>query len=262
MRSNHFAGLILGLAILISSWNIPDNKWLVKEYEHYTLMYTSADESNIDDYNKLLVSGISSAASFFKSSFTKKFTIIIHPGRNSLDSTWQTEWKMPEFKSECWMVASGMATRLDMISPVLWEKEACEHNYSDKKSTQQLITHEMVHVYHGQANKSPDFSNVEGIDWFVEGLATFVSGQCNSNRIATIKEAINGGQVPKGLDNFWTGKLKYGLSGSMVMFIENKFGRTKLKELLPLTKKSEILSSLQTTEPELLNEWEKYIRNL
>jgi hypothetical protein len=44
------------------------------------------------------------------------------------------------------------------------------------------------------------------------------------------------------------------------MFIEHKYGRIKLKELLPLTKKSEILSSLKTTGPELLNEWEKYIR--
>jgi len=120
----------------------------------------------------------------------------------------------------------------------------------------------LVHVYHGQLNKTPDFSNVEGIDWFVEGLATFASGQCDSKRIAMVKEAIAGDKVPSSLDNFWTGKVKYGLSGSMVMFIENKYGRIRLKELLPLTKKSEILSSLQTTEPELLKEWEKYIRNL
>ena len=225
-------------------------------------MYTSADQPNIIDYSKLLANGTKSVGKFFNSSFNKKFTIIIHSGRRSLDSTWQTDWKMPEFKSECWMVASGMATKLDMISPALWEKEACEHNYSDKKSTLLLITHELVHVYHGQANKSPDFSNGEGIDWFVEGLATFASGQCDSNRIAMVKEAINGNKVPKGLDSFWTGKLKYALSGSMIMFIENKYGRARLKELLPLTKKSEILSLLQTTETELINEWERYIRNL
>jgi len=160
------------------------------------------------------------------------------------------------------MVASGIAGKLDMISPVLWEKEACEHDYSDTTNTQQLISHELVHVYHGQANKSPDFSNVEGIDWFVEGLATFASGQCDSKRIAMVKAAVNAGNVPKSLDNFWIGKLKYGLSGSMVMFIENKYGKTRLTELLPLTKKSEMLSSLQITEPGLLKEWEKYILNL
>lgn len=69
-----------------------------------------------------------------------------------------------------------------------------------QKKTQQLITHELVHVYHGQLNASPDFSNVEGIDWFVEGLATYASGQCDSLRISEIKKAISGNKIPNGLD--------------------------------------------------------------
>ena len=262
MRLNHLTSLIVGSAVLLSSWIAPGNNWLVKEYEHYKLMYTSPDQSNVNDYNKFMANGISSVATFFNSSFKQKFTIIIHPNRHSLDSTWQKDWKMPEFKSECWMVASGIAARLDIISPVLWDKEACEHIYSDKKTSQQLVTHELVHVYHGQANKSPDFSNVEGIDWFVEGLATFASGQCDSLRIARVKEAIRENKIPEELDNYWKGKLKYGLSGSIVMFIDHKYGRTKLIELLPFNKKSEILSSLQTTEPALLGEWKNYILNL
>ncbi|MFZ4520792.1 MAG: hypothetical protein ACOYNC_03750 [Bacteroidales bacterium] len=50
--------------------------------------------------------------------------------------------------------------------------ESCEHVYSEKLKTQQIITHELVNVYHGQLNAGPDFSDVSGIDWFVEGLAT------------------------------------------------------------------------------------------
>jgi len=262
MRISNFKCVFLSLAILQSNWIVPGSNWLVKEYKNYTLMYTIADQRNVADYDKLISNGIDSVEKFFNSPFKKKFAVIIHPGRRSLDSTWQTDWKMAEFKSECWMVASGIAGKLDMISPVLWEKEACEHSYSDTINTQQLIRHELVHVYHGQSNKSPDFSNVEGIDWFVEGLATFASGQCDLKRIGMVKEAVNAGKVPKTLDNFWIGKLKYGLSGSMVMFIENKYGMTKLKELLPLTKKSEMLSSIQITEPDLLKEWEKYMLSL
>jgi hypothetical protein len=127
---------------------------------------------------------------------------------------------MPEFKSECQMVASGIATKLDVISPKMWDTEACEHYYSDNQKTQRLITHELVHVYHGQWNQSPDFSNVEGIDWFVEGLATYASGQCDEQRIADVKKAITENKVPSSLDNFWTGKNKYGLSGSVVQFID------------------------------------------
>lgn len=160
------------------------------------------------------------------------------------------------------MVASGVSSRLEVISPKFWDKEACEHVYSETEKTQQLITHELVHVYHGQQNISPDFSNVEGIDWFVEGLATFVSHQCDSFRISEIKKAINEDKIPKDLDSFWTGKIKYGLSGSVVMFIHYKYGGEKLKELLPLSKKIEILSALKTTEAELLGDWKEYIKNL
>ena len=46
------------------------------------------------------------------------------------------------------MVASGVAARLDMISPMAWDKQACEHSYKEADKTQQLITHELVHIYH------------------------------------------------------------------------------------------------------------------
>ncbi len=62
------------------------------------------------------------------------------------------------------------------------------------------------------------------------------------------------------MDNFWTVKLRYELSGSDVMFINNKYWRTKLKELLPFNKKAAILSALKTTESDLIEEWKKYIQ--
>lgn len=236
--------------------------WSMEKHSTYQLFYTPLDRDNIKDYNLLIEKGIQSTRDFFNGSFKIQFDIRVHPHRHSLDSTWQKDWKMPDFKSECWMVASGVANKLDVISPKRWDKEACEHVYSDGVKTQQLITHELVHVYHGQLNASPDFSNVEGIDWFVEGLATHASGQCDSRRIDEIKKAIAANKIPAGLDNFWTGNLKYGLSGSMVMFIDHHYGRTKLKELLPFSKKSEILSALHTTETDLLKNWREYIEKL
>jgi len=157
------------------------------------------------------------------------------------------------------MVASGVANKLDLISPVTWDNEACEHIYSDKIKTQQLITHELIHVYHGQLNTSPDFSDVTGIEWFVEGIATYASGQCDSIRIAEIKKSVLNNTIPMSLDKFWTGNLRYGLSGSMVMYIDYKYGRVRLKELLKFNRKSEILTHLGITEPILLSEWKNYI---
>jgi hypothetical protein len=262
MKSRQSLFLIILFSALIISWKNTGNGWIIENHRDYNLLYKSIDKNNIAEYNKLTDNGVDLVETFFRSTFNKRFEIFIHPDRQSLDSTWQEDWNIPDFKSECWMVASGISSRLDMISPKKWDKESCEHIYAETKRTQRLITHELTHVFHGQLNTSPDFSNVEGIDWFVEGLATYASGQLDSVRIEEIKNAISENQIPRNLDGFWKGNLKYGLSGSLVMYIDKKYGREKLKELLPFNRKSEIFTVLNTKEAELLNEWKKYIQKL
>ena len=61
------------------------------------------------------------------------------------------------------------------------------------------------------------------------------------------------------LSKWWKGKHRYGLSGSVVMFIDNVYGRVKLKTLLPLNKKSAILTALNTTEEQFLAAWKKHM---
>ena len=255
MRTGPTNTLLLLLFFFCVSFNDQHEDWHSKNYKQFNLYYTPGDKNNIKEYATFVEKGIKDAEQFFNGSFKNHFNIYIHNNRHSLDSTWQTDWKMPGFKSECWMVASGVATRLDMISPVQWNTEACEHRYEDKTAMQQLIAHELVHVYHGQQNKSPDFSDVENIDWFVEGLASYASGQCNCEKLNEIKKVVSNNEAPSSLDKFWTGKYKYGLSGSVVMFIDKKYGREKLKTLLPSNKKDDILYALKISETELLKEW-------
>ncbi len=254
--------LILGISFISFSWIALPIEWLTEKHEQYTLHYTSIDLQNKDEYNTILGKGIKSVESFLKSPFKNTFGVYIHPNRQSLDAQWQKDWGMPDFKSECWMVASGVSTKLDMISPKRWGTEACEHNYNETAKTQNLITHELFHVYHGQVNASPDFSNTDKIDWFVEGFATYASGQCDADRIKEIKKAIAENKIPTSLDDFWTGKLKYGLSGSVVMYIDQKYGRDKLKALLAFNKKADILNHLAVSEEDLLKNWKQYINTL
>lgn len=252
--------LLLIIACILSfNWMVLPVEWLTENHKDYTLHYTSIDLQNKDDYNELLVNGIKSVESFLKSPFKKTFAVYIHPNRQSLDTQWQKDWNMPDFKSECWMVASGIATKLDMISPKRWNTEACEHDYNETVKIQKLITHELFHVYHGQVNVSPDFSETDKIDWFVEGFATYASGQCDADRIREIKKAIEENKIPAALDNFWTGKLRYGFSGSVVMYIDRKYGRDLLKELLVFNKKAAILNRLAISEEELLKNWKQYM---
>ncbi|MEP7377370.1 MAG: hypothetical protein ABI675_28465 [Chitinophagaceae bacterium] len=257
MKKSYFSVLLI--FIVLAGWNVFQDNWLSEKHKCYTMFYKKPDEINQKEYSEFMDKGIKAVQFFFSDKFKHKFDVHVHPNRQSLDSQWQKDWKMPEFKSECWMVASGVGDKLDIISPKSWDKESCEHSYADKLKTQQLITHELFHVYHGQYNASSDFSNAEKIDWFVEGLATFASGQCDSLKIAEVKKAIRDNKFPKSLNDFWKGKLRYGMSGSMAMFIDSKYGRTKLKNLLPFDTKPAILNALGTTEEVLLTEWKNFL---
>lgn len=262
MKSKHIRLLLLAPTMLLTGCNVSAQHWLTERHRGYTLHYTAADSLYVQDYTLLIEKGITAVKTFFDTAYRQKFDVYIHPGRHSLDSTWQQDWNMPSFTSECWMVASGIATRLDMISPARWAKEACEHDYTETEKTQQLITHELVHVFHGQRNTSPDFSTTEGIDWWVEGLATYASGQCDTQRLAEVKRAITDNSAPDNIDNFWKGKSRYALSGSVVMYLDDNYGRARLIALLPYNKKTELLSALHTTEMELLTGWKSYMMKL
>src|SRR5258706_4535861 len=99
--------------ILISLYSIfiTLDDWLKKENKKYTPNYKSTDKTNIKEYQQLIKTGYITVEKFFDKPFAHKFQVYIHPDRNSLDSTWQQDWKMPGFKSECWMEANGVAKR-------------------------------------------------------------------------------------------------------------------------------------------------------
>jgi len=262
MKYKFIASALFILTIVIVGWAVIESGWMVEKYRGYTMYYQQEDTKHKNEYQILIDSGMQLVKSFFGEGYKNSFTIALHPNRASLDSTWRKDWNMPTFKSECWMVASGVASRIDMIAPAKWDQYSCEHHYADKEKTGQLITHELFHVYHGQLNISPDFSDVNNIDWFVEGLATYASGQCDTSGIAAIKKMIAADKVPASLDKFWTGPMKYGLSGSVVLYIDHTYGRNKLKELLRFNTLNQILEALGTTETDLIRSWKSYIEKL
>jgi hypothetical protein len=236
--------------------------WFEKSEKAYKIFYRDADRDFIRDYNRVFKIGKKDVEGFFSTSFRKPFSIYVHPSRSSLDSTWQKDWSLPEFKSECWMVASGISGRVDLISPIQWKNQSCEHNYDDKAATQKLITHELVHVFHAQVNAGKDFDNLENLDWFVEGLAAYASGQVTKEKIQSVKIAIEEKKIPASLDDFWKGRIRYQLSGSIIQYIDQKWGRKKLKALMTFTKKSEVLANLGITEADLLNAWEEWMKRI
>jgi hypothetical protein len=68
---------------------------------------------------------------------------------------------------------------------------------------------------------------------------------------------ITDNKTPSTLDNFWKGPEKYGLSGSIVAFIDKTYGRDKLFELLKQTNKTDALELSGVSEKKLLTAWKE-----
>lgn len=230
-------------------------EWRELARDQYTLHYTLADQNTIKKIDSYIQSGVEYIVDYFHHSFINKFDVYIFPNRTLMDKQWQKDWGDSNFQSQCWMIASGVAHRLDMLSPNAWPKEACDHNANDSTEIRQVIWHELVHVFHGQYNPDHTFNHIEGLDWLVEGLATYVSGQLDEKRLQRVKQLSKEDKSPSILENFWKGQEKYGLSGSMVNYIDKTFGREKLSALLKFTNKQDALKFLGLSEEQLINNW-------
>ena len=250
-----FIKTVLLLLILNEMYSASNIDWKKKSFDKFAIFYSEKDSNNVHDFKKYLEDGIRKIEGYFGESFLKTFDIYLFPSRKDLDAQWGKDWNIPDFKSECWMVASGVAHRLDILSTDRWKTEACEHNPDDKDHIQKILTHELVHVFHGQNNPVPDFNNLDDIGWLIEGLAVLVSGQLDSNRMKDLVDAKSQDKLPSKLKDGWKGKYRYSVCGSLVDFIEKRFGKAVITELLNKTAEKEILNVLGITEEKFLSEW-------
>lgn len=234
--------------------------WIKKDYKQFSLYYTAVDSPILPVIENNLTTGISHVNIFFKKDYSKKISIYLFPNRNAMTEQWRKDWNLPDFTAECWMVASGVALRLDMLSPQRWKQEACEHNANDSTELQQIITHELIHVFHGQQCPNPNFDGMDDYGWLMEGLADYASGQLTEGKLAQVKEQIAAGNTPIKLADFWKGRLRYQQSGSLIWFIDKKYGREKLFSLLSLTQLADMMMTLNTTEAELINDWKVFYK--
>jgi hypothetical protein len=226
----------------------------------FTLYFTAPDRDEAQRLLPLLRRGVREVETFFGSPFPHRFDVRIFSDRADLDRQWQTAWADTSFHSACWMVASGVGDRLDVLTPRRWADQACEHRADDATALARLLTHELVHVYHGQHNARPDFMGMDELGWWIEGIATYASGQLDPNRMAALRTAIEQDKSPKALEAFWSGKNRYGQAGSLAACIDERLGRAALLELLRAASTAEALQRIGLSEAELIEAWKKYCR--
>ncbi len=236
--------------------------WQNRQHGDVALRFAAEDAPLADALASQVVQGRKTVADFFGAGFPATFDVRLFPDRAPLTDYWRVQAKDPGLKPECWMVANGTAQGLTLLSPRVWGSQACDHDARDAVALQRLITHELVHVYHGQSNPSPDFDGLEGIDWFVEGLANYASGQLDAKRLAGVRAALAAqAGKPLALKQIWTGRDRYGQAGSLVAYIDRRYGRPMLARLLRATSQQQVLDTLGLSEAQLVADWRASVLN-
>lgn len=190
---------------------------------------------------------------FFGAAFPREFAVTIAPDRKAFDAHLKEAYGWPG--SECWMVATGIDKGIVILDPAVWKTDACEHDGTNDAHVLGIFTHELVHVYHGQKNPTGDFTGMDDLGWFVEGLAVYASGQLDVEHADKDQEALKKNAGPKDLKSAWSGRYRYAVCGSLLRYIDQKFGREKLVALLAVTTPQEFHASLGITEADLLRDW-------
>jgi hypothetical protein len=169
----------------------------------------------------------------------------------------------PEYglaQTQCWMVAWGVADRLVVLSPRAWHApEVCEHDPDDRAALALLLRHELVHALHGQHNPTRDFTGMEDeLGWFIEGLATFASGQLAQEHADDARQAIAAGAAPKQLAAAWSGRYRYGVCGSLVAYLDQRCGTSAWPRCFTATTQAQLLGMAGLSEAQLLAAWQAW----
>jgi pyrroloquinoline quinone biosynthesis protein B len=179
------------------------------------------------------------------------------PGRDAFSAALPPAWGLG--RTACWMVASAVADRMFVLSPRAWRTDACEHDPDDAVHVRRLLAHELVHALHGQHNPTRDFTGLDDLGWFIEGLAVYASGQLDGTRLAETRAAVADGHAPARLAEAWSGRWRYGIAGSLVAFADRRVGRAGLARMLAATSQDALLAELGLAEQELLDAWAAWL---
>ncbi|MFN3669263.1 MAG: hypothetical protein ACK4VY_08130 [Brevundimonas sp.] len=204
----------------------------------------------------VLRDAVPAVEAFFGVPFPEPVHFVLAKDRSAFDAAFPAAWEMGA--TQCWMVGVGVADFLVMLSPGVWATQVCDHSGSADE-VRGILTHELVHTYHGQHNPTRDFTGAEDAGWFVEGLAVLVSGQLTEERLEAVREAVRRGEGPTSLETVWAGRSRYGQAGSLVQFVDQTWGRARLNTLLEARNTAELLSQLETTEADLIRDWRAWL---
>jgi len=248
---------LLGLALLATTGCAGPAPPAI-EPARYTLKPPPADPADAALIEPLVQEGMPAMSMELRVAWLEPVRVEVVADRAAFTASFPPEYGLAQ--TQCWMVAWGVADRLVVLSPRAWHApEVCEHDPDDRAALARLLRHELVHALHGQHNPTRDFTGMEDeLGWFIEGLATFASGQLAQEHADDARQAIAAGAAPKQLAAAWSGRYRYGVCGSLVAYLDQRCGHERLAEMLTATTQAQLLGMAGLSEAQLLAAWQAW----
>ena len=235
--------------------HISPDEWLTVTAGGLSVRAVRADSTLVPLVRDAIRDGQTLATSFFSSAPLQPFSITIFPDRASLTEHWRAVWNFPAFQPECWMIAAAWGSELAMLSPRVWSRDACGHDATNVTHIRNVLAHEVVHVLHAQLGGHPSLGTMLNAQWFTEGLATYVSGMLDVEYAGTVQSRLAAGFSPRSIAEVWNDQANYPLSASIVRYIDRRYGRAAVRDLLSARSTAVILTRLGVSEADLLMAW-------
>ena len=263
MRLRFARGLIALVQLALASCGeqatgVDSREPLAEEHAGYRLEYVAADRTVAQSLVPMIDRGRQTAEQFFATTYPSSFVVRVFPDRAALTAHWRDVWNQPTLQTQCWEIAGGWATELDILSPSVWRTEACAHDGSNSSHVANVVAHELVHVLHGQRN-SAFLSLAAAAPWIVEGMAAFASGQWAADYAGSVRATVSGGFAPEAFAALWTSPANYALAGSVFSYVNQRFGVVAVRQLLTVRTGAELLTALSTDATTLLREWRAWV---
>ena len=95
----------------------------------FALSFTDADVQAAQALEPMLERGMRVVEEFFGQPFRRRVAVGVFPNRAAFTASFPAEWGLSQTQS--WMVASGVAGDLRILSPRVWRTEASGHDPDD-----------------------------------------------------------------------------------------------------------------------------------
>lgn len=249
----HRTGVLIAL-LACAGEPASEPEWIRRDAGAETVHVTGADLGLAPALLADLAAGRLQATAMLELAFDRPVPLWVYPDRGTLTRHWRSAWQRPDFVPECWMIAAGWATELNLLSPAAWTSEACGHPAGDALYRRMVIGHELVHALHAQQNASyPQLGAT--MPWLNEGLAVYVSGQLDAVYQPTGTLARGLARDPQSIAELWGLPENYALMGSLIRYLDRNRGRPILRALLQVDSPAQFLNLVGMGETELLAAW-------